>query len=319
MAVSTFGATVALLETAYFGSNGIRQSDVANDAATRAEGVTYLNWFLPGLALGFAQVVMGSALRGTGIVKPTMAIQALTVLLNTALAPILIAGWGTGYAMGVAGAGLASSISIVVGIVLLAWYFLKLEKYVGFDPHVSDTGQEQLLDVAARICPSLRSQQPLRRWAGLRPGTPDGAPLLGREPALHGLWYATGHGRNGILLAGLTGLLMAQLLEGQPTLVEDLSPLQNFHASVTRAGADGQPPGGFDPDQKLTRAEALRTMTLDVAYGSFAEREKGSIEAGKLADLVVLSQDILSVSDSELMKTEVVATILGGRVLYEKR
>jgi putative MATE family efflux protein len=108
-------------------------ASIAADAATQAEGVTYLYWFLPGLALGFAQVVMGSALRGTGIVKPTMAIQALTVLLNTALAPILIVGWGTGYAMGVAGAGLASSISIAVGVVLLAWYFVRLEKYVGFD------------------------------------------------------------------------------------------------------------------------------------------------------------------------------------------
>ena len=106
---------------------------IAADSATQAAGVTYLYWFLPGLALGFAQVVMGSALRGTGIVKPTMAIQALTVLLNTLLAPILIAGWGTGYAMGVAGAGLASSISIAIGIVLLAAYFVKLEKYVGFD------------------------------------------------------------------------------------------------------------------------------------------------------------------------------------------
>ena len=114
------------LAGAYVGS-------IAADAATQAEGVTYLYWFLPGLALGFAQVVMGSALRGTGIVKPTMAIQALTVLLNTLLAPILIAGWGTGFAMGVAGAGLASSISIVVGIVLLGLYFVKLEKYVGFD------------------------------------------------------------------------------------------------------------------------------------------------------------------------------------------
>jgi putative MATE family efflux protein len=112
---------------------GTYVASIAADAATQAEGVTYLYWFLPGLALGFAQVVMGSALRGTGIVKPTMAIQALTVLLNTVLAPILIAGWGTGFAMGVAGAGLASSISIVVGIVLLAWYFVKLEKYVGFD------------------------------------------------------------------------------------------------------------------------------------------------------------------------------------------
>jgi putative MATE family efflux protein len=111
-------------------------ASIAADAATRAEGVTYLYWFLPGLALGFAQVVMGSALRGTGIVKPTMAIQALTVLLNTLLAPVLIAGWGTGYAMGVAGAGLASSISIVVGIVLLGAYFLKLEKYVSFDPRL---------------------------------------------------------------------------------------------------------------------------------------------------------------------------------------
>ena len=112
---------------------GAYVASIAADAATQREGVTYLYWFLPGLALGFAQVVMGSALRGTGIVKPTMAIQALTVLLNTVLAPILIAGWGTGLAMGVAGAGLASSIAIVAGIVLLGWYFLKLEKYVSFD------------------------------------------------------------------------------------------------------------------------------------------------------------------------------------------
>jgi putative MATE family efflux protein len=114
------------LAGAYVGS-------IAADAATQREGVTYLYWFLPGLALGFAQVVMGSALRGTGIVKPTMLIQALTVLLNTLLAPILIAGWGTGYPMGVAGAGLASSVSIVIGIVLLGAYFLKREKYVTFD------------------------------------------------------------------------------------------------------------------------------------------------------------------------------------------
>jgi putative MATE family efflux protein len=100
---------------------------------TQAAGATYLYWFLPGLALGFAQVVMGSGLRGTGIVKPTMVIQALSVLLNIVLAPVLIAGWGTGYAMGVAGAGFASSIAIVVGIVLLGWYFLRLEKYVHFD------------------------------------------------------------------------------------------------------------------------------------------------------------------------------------------
>lgn len=103
------------------------------DAATVAAGVTYLHWFLPSLALQFALVVMGSALRGTGIVKPTMVVQVLTVVLNAALAPVLIAGWGTGHPLGVAGAGLASSIAVAVGVVLLALYFHQLEKYVAFD------------------------------------------------------------------------------------------------------------------------------------------------------------------------------------------
>jgi len=110
----------------------------------------------------------------------------------------------------------------------------------------------------------------------------------------------------------------ARILNGTDAPVEDVSPIQNFHASVTRAGADEQPPGGFDPDQKMTRAEALRTMTLDAAYGAFAEHQRGSIEVGKRADLVVLSQDLLSVPDDALLRTEVLATIVGGRVAYEK-
>ena len=104
---------------------------VGADAATTAAGMTYLHWFLPGLALQFALVAMGSALRGTGIVKPTMLVQMLTVLLNAVLAPVLIAGWGTGRPLGVAGAGLASTIAIAFGVVLLFLYFLRLEKYVG--------------------------------------------------------------------------------------------------------------------------------------------------------------------------------------------
>ena len=105
---------------------------IAADQQTLQAGITYLYWYLPGLALGFAQVTMGSALRGTGIVKAPMAIQAMTVLLNALLAPILIAGWGTGMPLGVAGAGLASTLSIVVGVALLGLYFVKLEKYVSF-------------------------------------------------------------------------------------------------------------------------------------------------------------------------------------------
>jgi putative MATE family efflux protein len=103
------------------------------DAATVAAGMSYLRWFLPSLALQFALVVMGSALRGTGIVQPTMVVQVLTVILNAVLAPVLIAGWGTGHPLGVAGAGLASSVSVGVGVVLLGMYFHRLEKYVAFD------------------------------------------------------------------------------------------------------------------------------------------------------------------------------------------
>lgn len=103
------------------------------DAATKDAGVRFLDTFIPGLALQFALVVMGSGLRGTGIVQPTMVVQALTVVLNAALAPVLIAGWGTGMPLGVAGAGLASSLSVAAGVVLMTIYFLRLEKYVGFD------------------------------------------------------------------------------------------------------------------------------------------------------------------------------------------
>jgi MATE family, multidrug efflux pump len=106
---------------------------VGADAPTQAAGLAFLHGFLPGMALQFALVVMGSALRGTGIVKPTMVVQAATIVLNIALAPVMIAGWGTGIALGPAGAGWASTIAVAAGTVLLAVYFLKLEHYVGFD------------------------------------------------------------------------------------------------------------------------------------------------------------------------------------------
>lgn len=103
------------------------------DAQTTAAGVSYLRWFLPALALQFALISMGSALRGTGIARPTMMVQVGTVLINAILAPILIAGWGTGRPLGVAGAGLASTISVAIGVVLLMRVFGKLETFVGVD------------------------------------------------------------------------------------------------------------------------------------------------------------------------------------------
>ena len=107
-------------------------SNITANASTLSEGVTFLYWFLPGMALQFAMMAMASSLRATGIVKPAMVVQVLTVVINIILAPILIAGWGPGPALGVMGAGLASTISIVIGVGMLTAYFFKMEKYVSF-------------------------------------------------------------------------------------------------------------------------------------------------------------------------------------------
>ncbi|HVO46332.1 MAG TPA: MATE family efflux transporter [Steroidobacteraceae bacterium] len=113
---------------------GLYVRAVASDQASALAGISYLHWYLPGLALQFAMVAMASALRGTGIVQPTMVVQVLTVLLNTVLAPVLIAGWGTHHPLGVAGAGLASTLSIAAGVVFLWMYFVRLEHYVALNP-----------------------------------------------------------------------------------------------------------------------------------------------------------------------------------------
>ena len=104
--------------------------EISADPEAAAQGLIYLRWFIPGLALQFAIVGMASALRGTGIVKPAMTVQSITLMLNIILAPILIAGWGTGHPLGVKGAALASSLSITVGVLLLIVYFARLEHYV---------------------------------------------------------------------------------------------------------------------------------------------------------------------------------------------
>lgn len=108
-------------------------SGIAADEATHAEGTRFLYAFVPGMALQFGMMTMGSALRATGVVKPGMVVQIVTVLLNTLLAPIMIVGWGPGPALGVVGAGLASTVSVFVGVMMLLYYYVKLEKYVNFD------------------------------------------------------------------------------------------------------------------------------------------------------------------------------------------
>ncbi len=88
-------------------------------------------------------------------------------------------------------------------------------EYAGFDPQVTSAGLARIFSATMALCPGLVRAKVQRSWAGLRPITTDGLPVMGAEPAMQGLWYATGHGRNGILLAGLTGRLMAQLISGE--------------------------------------------------------------------------------------------------------
>ena len=112
---------------------GLYVRTLGADAETVMAGTAYLYWVLPGLALQFALISMGSALRGTGIVNPTIIVQVLTVVLNAILSPIMITGWGTGRPLGVVGAGLSTTISIAVAVVLMTLYFKRLERYVTFD------------------------------------------------------------------------------------------------------------------------------------------------------------------------------------------
>ncbi|UTW64386.1 amidohydrolase [bacterium SCSIO 12741] len=108
----------------------------------------------------------------------------------------------------------------------------------------------------------------------------------------------------------------ARVINGTDVPVEPINPLACFYASVTRKTLQGMPEGGYEADQKMSRQEALRSYTLDAAYGSFEESIKGSIEVGKLADFVILNQDIMTIPEDDILSTRVVQTILGGETVY---
>lgn len=106
----------------------------------------------------------------------------------------------------------------------------------------------------------------------------------------------------------------ATVCNGTDTPVEDVDPIANYRASVTRVMKDGR---AFYPAQAMTREEALRSMTRDAAYAAFQEESKGTLAAGKLADVTVLTKDLLACPEEEILDTRVAFTIVGGRVLYE--
>lgn len=104
---------------------------------------------------------------------------------------------------------------------------------------------------------------------------------------------------------------------GSDAPVESINPLVSFHSFITRQNASNEPPGGWFPEQRLTRDEALLGMTLWPAYASFMEYEVGSLSVGKYADFVILDQDIMTVPTEQVLATKVLRTVLGGKTVFE--
>jgi predicted amidohydrolase YtcJ len=98
--------------------------------------------------------------------------------------------------------------------------------------------------------------------------------------------------------------------------VESPSPLLGFYAAITRQDKDGLPAGGWDAEQRMQRHEALKAFTLWAAYAAFEENTRGTIEVGKLADVVVLSNDIMKCEPKQILDTKVEYTIVGGEIVY---
>ena len=99
--------------------------------------------------------------------------------------------------------------------------------------------------------------------------------------------------------------------------VEKVNPLHTFYAAVARKSLEGNPQGGYQTANALSRSEALKGMTSWAAYANFEEDLKGSIEPGKVADLVILSKDIMTVKESEILQAKVIATMMDGKVVYQ--
>ena len=107
----------------------------------------------------------------------------------------------------------------------------------------------------------------------------------------------------------------AVVTNGTDVPVEDISPIASYYASVSRRTADGEV---FFADQRMTREEALRSYTTWAAYAAFEEHLKGQLLPGMLADITVLSQDILTVPEEQILETQIDFTIIGGEVRYRR-
>jgi hypothetical protein len=99
--------------------------------------------------------------------------------------------------------------------------------------------------------------------------------------------------------------------------VVTLNPWPGVQNALTRQTTEGEPPGGFVPKERINLQDTIKAYTLGAAYAGRREKTEGSLEPGKLADLIVLSQDLFKIEPSDIAKTEVLLTMVGGKVVYQ--
>ncbi|HXV36573.1 MAG TPA: amidohydrolase family protein, partial [Myxococcota bacterium] len=199
------------------------------------------------------------------------------------------------------------------------------------DTHaIGDRANREILDVYARLFAAHPAPRELR-WRiehaqHLDPADVPRFAKLGVIASMQGV-HATSDGpwlpkRLGAQRAGAISYVWRSLFDagaivtnGTDAPVEDIDPIASFYSSVSRRMADGTQ---FHPEQAMTRAEALRSYTLDNAYAAFDEARTGSLERGKLADIAVLSKDILAIPVDEIPSARVDYTILGGKIAFAR-
>lgn len=109
------------------------------------------------------------------------------------------------------------------------------------------------------------------------------------------------------------------IASGSDFPVEEPNPMLGFYAAVTRQDPSGKPAGGWQPDQRMTRDQALASFTINAAVAAHAERDLGSLVAGKLADFVMLSKDVMTVPPREILTAQVRLTVIGGEIVFNRQ
>jgi predicted amidohydrolase YtcJ len=135
----------------------------------------------------------------------------------------------------------------------------------------------------------------LKVWAG----------NIGPERALHGWPWRTVENGGGVLAFGSDWPIVTQ------------NPWPGVQNALTRQTTEGEPPGGWIPKERISLPDTIRGYTLGAAFSGHREKIEGSLEPGKLADLIVLSQDLFKIEPTEIGKTEVLLTMVGGKVVYQ--